>query len=202
MPSGEKWSVNPVFAPTAPIAVSTDECAAIANAINGISVGSTLLSLNPPGVAVTGARVEARAADGELESVAEATRGTPAVGTSGVSHPFQTSIVLSLRTTDSTARGKGRLYWPACGIPMNSATLRITSSAVTDFVNGMSTYLGNLRLAVRSQAGLTTAGLVVWSRTNGSTRLVNSIRAGDVADVQRRRRDSLIESYTSLAFAP
>jgi hypothetical protein len=40
----------------------------------------------------------------------------------------------------------------------------------------------------------------VWSRTNASTAPVTSINMGDVCDVQRRRRDALLENYQALAF--
>lgn len=202
MPGGEKWSVNPVYAPTAPLAISTAECAAIALAIDGITVEPTLRSLNVPAVTVDGVRVEARNLDGSLEAVSEHTRTSPVAGTSAASHPYQTAMVCSLRTPDSTARGKGRLYWPATGATISPSTLRVASSSVTDYLNGMNAYLANVRLAIRGVAGLTTATLRVWSRTSSQLQVVTSLRVGDVADVQRRRRDALVESYSSAAVAP
>ena len=50
------------------------------------------------------------------------------------------------------------------------------------------------------EASLGGASLAVWSRTNASLSAVQTLQVGDVADVQRRRRDALIESYTSLAY--
>jgi hypothetical protein len=43
-------------------------------------------------------------------------------------------------------------------------------------------------------------GLAVWSRTAASITTVNQIQMGDIVDVQRRRRDQLVETYQSLAF--
>jgi hypothetical protein len=42
--------------------------------------------------------------------------------------------------------------------------------------------------------------LVVWSRKNHTTIPVTSISTGDVADVQTRRRDNLIEVTRSISF--
>lgn len=199
LPGGEKWSINPVFAFSVGQAVSSEEAAAAAAAVNTVSPSVNLLSYWPNTVSLTGCRVEARNATGELESVGEAIRGTPVVGQGSVTHPVQTAIVLSLRTTDSSARGKGRLYWPATGFPLAPATLRFTATAVGDFLTGMNAYLAGIRTALDGVSGLSLAPLAVWSRENASTRVVLSLRAGDVPDVQRRRRDSLVETYTSQA---
>jgi hypothetical protein len=197
LPSGEKWSINPVFGLSPASAVSSDECADMVAAINGTAVPGQLLSLNPAGVTVTGARVEARTAAGVLQSVAEGNRGTPTPGTSSTTHPLQTSIVVSLRSTDSTARGKGRLYWPGIGCLLNATTLRFDSTPTDSALNGMDTYLGGIRTAIRSVPGFSGAFLAVWSRSNAATRAVVSLRVGNVPDVQRRRRDKVIESYIS-----
>lgn len=201
LPSGENWSVNPVFRFTAPIAISADECAAAAAAINGVSIGSGLTGLNPSGVTVTGCRFEARDLNGELENVAEALRGTPVVGTSSTVHPLQTSIVLSLRTTDSTARGKGRLYWPALGIALDSSTARFGSLGVDNFLTAMNAYLAGVETAIEGVGGMTTAALAVWSRSTPKVSPVVSLRAGNVPDVQRRRRDKVTETYLTQAYS-
>lgn len=195
MPGGEVWSINPCYGVPQSIALNTDELAAIALSIDGVTVPAGLMAMNTSGVSVTGCRVEARTHAGVLEGVAEHARATPVAGTGTNGHPFQTSIVASLRTADSSARGKGRLYWPATAIPITASTLRIPTSDVNTFVTSINTYLTAIRGVIRPVAGLTGASLAVWSRTNADHRIVLSIRAGDIADVQRRRRDALTESY-------
>lgn len=202
LPGGEVWSVNPVFAPTVPLSVSTDECLAIATAIDAVAVPAGVTAVMNGTTTVTGCRVEARNVDGTLEAVAEHLKTTPVAGTGATSHPYQTSLVLSLRTADSTARGKGRLYWPATGAQISATTLRMATAAQQAFVDGLNTYLGGIRTAIRANAGLTTATLVVWSRASSSTRVVLTLRAGDVLDTQRRRRDTLVESYLTATVAP
>lgn len=197
MPGGEKWSVNPVFGFTVPIAVSSDDAAAVATAINGVTLGGTIQGLNPGSVRLTGTRVEARNLAGELENVAEVARGTPLAFTGANQHPLQTSLVISLRTTDSTARGKGRMYWPATGVALASATHRFTPTTTSGVVTEFVTYLQNIRTAIRGVGGFTSASLVVWSRTTPKKSVVIQLRVGDVPDVQRRRRDKLVESYST-----
>lgn len=195
LPSGENWSVNPIYRFTTPLAVSSDECAQVAAEVNTVTLGSSLTGLNPSTWSLTGCRVEARDLNGELESVAEAARGTAVVGTSSVVHPLQTSIVLSLRSTDSTARGKGRLYWPALGMAIDTTTARFGAAGVDNFITGMNAYLAAIRAEIRSIGGMSTASLAVWSRTTPKVSVVTTLKAGNVPDVQRRRRDKVTETY-------
>ncbi len=200
MPGGEKWSVNPCFGFSVPTAVSSDEAQAMATAIAAVNAGSDLLVLNTGGVTLSHARVEARSKAGVLESVAEAAKGSPQVGSAGTGHPFQTSAVFSLLTTNSTATGKGRLYWPATGAAVGGGTLRWGSTQQTAALTAMQTYLSGVQTAIRSITGFSGAFLGVWSRKNQIVYPVLKLRAGDVLDTQRRRRDKLIETYVSINF--
>lgn len=196
LPSGEVWSINPIFSFAAPIAISVDECLAAATAIDAITIPNAILSANVPACTVTGTRFETRTASGTLESVAEHVRTTPVAGLSVLTHPAQTSIVVSLRTASSSAHGKGRLYWPATGFTMDQSTLRFTQSTINSFLPAFEDYLALIRTAIRGVGGMNTAVLAVWSRVEADTRVVLQLRAGNVPDVQRRRRDKMIESYT------
>lgn len=199
MPGGEVWSINPVFAYPSPVSLTNEDLASLALSVDTVAVPTGLTAINVPGVTVTGCRVEARRKTGELEGVAEHARATPAAGSGAIGHPFQTSLVASLRTADSSARGKGRLYWPATAVPITNTTLRIAPSEVLTFATAMNTFLAGIRTQVRAVGGGTGAVLAVWSRTNEDTRAVLQIRAGDIADVQRRRRDALTEAYQTAA---
>jgi len=70
---------------------------------------------------------------------------------------------------------------------------------ISNAVSGMKTYLTSLTAAIAPSL-VNAPVLSVWSRTQAGTHPVTSLQAGDVLDVQRRRRDSLIETYTSLSF--
>lgn len=202
MPSGEKWTINPVFKPANPLAMSQDEAAAMATAIAATSFSNVLQDLNVPLVTFRTVRVEARTVTGELQAVGEASKASPTPGTGTQPHPFQTSMCLSLVTGSAGARGKGRLYFPATSVQMTASTLRLYGPQVTGFVTGMNTWLAAVRTAIRGVGGWNTAVLGVWSRTDELVRPVLTLRAGDIADTQRRRRDAISEAYTSVAVSP
>lgn len=201
MPNGEEWSVNPVFAIGGDFGepVTAAEANTIATAIAARAVPAGLLALNPGVVTVTGVRVEARTVGGVLEALGEANRGTPAAGTSSGSHGFSAAMVMSLRTALPGASGRGRLYWPACGVTMNNLTLRINAADITAALTGIKTYLSGIDTDIEATlAGA--ASLVVWSRKSAVLTAVNSIQIGDVLDTQRRRRDVIVEGYQSTTY--
>jgi len=199
MPGGEVWSVNPTFfCLDEPADVTAAEALAIATAINSITIGTGLRAIMNPSTAVVGCRVEARDSDGTLRALGEHTRGTPVAGTGTTSHPYQTSMVTSLRTSHPGGQGRGRLYWPATGVTLASATLRVDSTTTGQALTAVRQYLVSITAAVAASAGPVV--LCVWSRTGTAMHTVNTVRMGDVLDTQRRRRDSLNEAYTELAY--
>ncbi len=200
LPSGEEWSVNPVFAIGGDFGtdVTSAQANTIATAIAAVSVNASLTSAMSTSTTVTGARVEARTLGGTLEAVGEAVKGTPTPGTSTTPLPFQTAGVVSLRTAVAGARGRGRLYWPLTGGTITLATLRLNGPSVTTYLSGMKTYLSAILAAI--DVTLDGVSLVVWSRASGSTANVTSLQMGDIADVQRRRRDQTVETYQALSF--
>jgi hypothetical protein len=200
MPNGEEWSVNPVFriggdfgAPVSPTQAQT-----IATAIAAVAIPTSLTVANATSVSFNGARVEARMLNGTLESLAEAIKPTPTFGTGGNAHPFQTAIVSSLRTGTPGASGRGRLYWPATAIAIQTSTLRPATATITSTLSGVKTLLSGVQAAI--DVTLDGVSLCVWSRSLNSTANVTSVQMGDVLDTQRRRRDVLVEGYSSLAY--
>lgn len=200
MPSGEEWSVNPVYGIGGDFGttVSAAQCNTIATAIAAITVPTGVSSAYGGAVAVTGCRVEARSLTGELESQGEAYKAVPTFGAGSAPHPFQAAIVSSLRTAHAGASGRGRLYWPALGMTLGTSTARPTTATVTSFLSGVKTYLSGIEGAI--EVTLTGVTLVVWSRKLPDIFPVTAIQVGDVLDVQRRRRDSLIEAIQSTPY--
>lgn len=198
-PGGEVWSVNPTFFLLgSPIDVSFSTCTTIAAAVNAITIPTQIRSTWATGTAVTGCRVEARDRNGALEAQAEAQRATPVPGTATNAHPFQTAVVSSLRTATAGASGRGRLYWPATGMPISSATLRPSSSDVGTTLTSVRTILTAISAAIAASA--LPNNLSVYSRTQTAFHGVNRILMGDVLDTQRRRRDTTAETYTQLNY--
>jgi hypothetical protein len=172
--------------------------AAVAAAVGAVTVPTNLFTIWSSATYVTGYRLEARTKAGALEGQSEFVLGIPLNGSSSTPHPYQTSFVTSLRSGVAGASGRGRLYWPATGIPLGSADLRITSAAVTTTSAAIKTYLSGIQTAI--DATFDGVGLVVWSRLQSAIHGVTSLQHGNVADVQRRRRDALVENYTTTTY--
>lgn len=200
LPNGEKWSVNPHFicSPSSGD-LSYTQVTTIATAIAALTPASTLTGQWSTGTTLTGCRVEARSSSGALENVVERTKTTPVAGTGSMDHPYQTSVVLTLKTATAGASGRGRLYWPGTAITLDAPSLRIYSGAVSNVLAASSSYLTQILTAIR--ATTPESSLVVFSRTKNLLSLVNALSVGDIADVQRRRRDALVENVTTSSFA-
>lgn len=200
MPSGEVWSVNPVYSVGGDFGTPVSQLVAqtIATAIAAISVPTGLVQIMNSATTVTGCRVEARALDGTLESQAEAVKTSPTPGTGAGNHPFQTSCVISLRTATPGPSGRGRLYWPATGANLTASTLRTAAGQNSTTATAAKTLLSGIEAAI--EASLSGVALAVWSRKNLALPGVISLQVGDVLDVQRRRRDQLIEGFASTSY--
>lgn len=194
LPGGEEWSVNPVYKITSGAVITATEATAAVDAVNGTNALTEVTAVMSTTTFITGCRIEARKATGELETMAEGLRSSPQQGGGGGRLPYQSAMVASLRSLAVGGRGRGRLYWPATGLTLDSATLRINPTVRNAFCLGMKTYLKNLGDAIDGVIDETVA-LGVWSRTGATVGLVTKILAGDVVDTQRRRRDAIPESY-------
>jgi hypothetical protein len=197
MPGGEEWSVNPVYQIGGDFgtSVSQVQCQTVATAIAAVAVPTGLHQTLVTSSNVQGVRVEARTRAGGLEVQAEATKAVPQAGTGSTAHPYQTSLVISLRTALPGASGRGRMYWPATGIAAVATDLRLSAANATSVLAGAKTYLSSIETAI--EATLPNTSLVVWSRKTAGLNGVISLQLGNIFDVQRRRRDVLIESYSS-----
>lgn len=200
--SGEVWSINPTFDfgdfgqpdPT------FSQMAAAATAINALTIPAALLGYLSTAFSVSGVRLEARKLNGDLVIVGEGVRSSGGAGSGVVTQVPQTALCLSLRTDAAGASKRGRLYWPACGMSIQSADFRISSGTQTTALTAFKTYLTSIEGALNTALGLSNAALTVWSRTLASTQPVTLLQIGNVLDTQRRRRDKLSESYQTLSY--
>jgi hypothetical protein len=199
LPGGEEWSTNPCWTisdfgvPTTPAQIQ-----AVATACAGVSPPAGLRAAFSTATNIHSIRVEARTSDGTLENLAEDALAAASPGTGTTPHPYQIAWVASLRTAQVGATGRGRLYFPATGIPLEAGSLRPSTVNTNSFSLGVKTYLSDLQTQIR--ATFAGAGLIVWSRTSQAMNLVDRIQAGDILDTQRRRRDTLVEAYSSQAY--
>jgi hypothetical protein len=199
LPGGEQWSIGVAFTgnfDTTPL--SSAALQAWANAVGGLETGKVI----PPtwqGLLSTVAFVNAVRAEyyedgGALSDVREFILSTPAAGTGAPTKPYQTSVCVSLLSGIPGRRFRGRIYLPALAATISATTLRMAptiSQAISDDAVDW--------LSAVAAAGPTSPALVpaVWSKMNESAVAISSTRVGDVLDTQRRRRDSLVETYYS-----
>lgn len=204
LPGGEVWSVNPKFAggDTGPVddyvnLLAWVEGIGLLNSGNVLSNGlRAMLSLSGW---VTQIRGEFRDDTGTLVQAAEYVLPSPAAGTGTASKPFQTSLVSSLLTGRPGRSYRGRLYWPALGVAVVPTDLRIADGNLATYTNDIADFLSDVQMAVPFADGPV---LSVVSDTLSVATPVTEISCGDVLDVQRRRRDSLIEGRINRPFPP
>lgn len=202
LPGGEVWSVNPAFNETTNVSTwDQDAAQKAANAIGVLPLPAALTDLRSNGAPGTTVRVERRSDAGVLIGAAEALWSAGSAGSSTAIHPPQTSLVLSLRSNIPGARGRGRLYWPAIGATLASATLRLATPAAATVATAAATYLDSIASALKANLApppsLIDYDLCVVSPTTGTRTTILRIEVGNVLDVQRRRRDRLVEAYAS-----
>lgn len=202
LPGGEVWSVNPVYELFGNPTVSPAQAAATAAAINAINPGNALLNGISSVGRLTGCRVEFRSASWDLEQVGEATRAAPLAGIGNPTKTHQSAVVLSLRSSFPGASNRGRLYWPALNTGMDTATLKITTAQRDALSTDATAYLAAISAAIGTAVSGSDPMLSVYSPTRGTARVVASIWVGDTFDIQRRRRDSLVESYAIAVYPP
>lgn len=202
LPGGESWSTSAAYIPVGvqvapqPQALMNAAATAIANA----GLPSFLNSYLSPAGTLTSVRLEQRTASGALLVVGEGARSTPANGSGSATKPFQTSLVVSLRTAVPGRRGRGRMYWPALGASISATTLRLAMGSIEAMAPLMVTFLKGTGDLLQATFGGVAHVLTVHSKANASEEEVIALEVGDVLDVQRRRRDKAIENRVTAAF--
>lgn len=205
----ETWSTSVAYgivglAPDVPDQATTD---AMAQAIVGIAGATIVPSALRTGLSTQGSvdmmRVEKRAEDESILNVAERLFSSPLVGSSAPTKTPQDSVVISLRTSTPGARGRGRMYWPALAMALSS-TFQLTTPTPAAFIADAKISLQAINTAMDgvyiSQAAALRVALSVRSTTDHVCRDVTALQCGSVLDTQRRRRDNLPESYSSVVY--
>lgn len=128
-------------------------------------------------------------------SIPDAGDGGPA----GNSLPLQISNVVSLVAAGRVKPKYGRFYLPPQAFAMQ-ADGRLAAATALAYATGARNFL-NAVDAVIGTALEEDYELIIQSRTGQQSRQrVREIRVGRVPDTQRRRRNNLTESYTSLNY--
>ena len=205
----EKWSTSTAYgivglAPDVPDQADTDAMAtAIRTATTAANVTANLLALLSSSGNIEAIRVEKRAEDETVLNVSEQLLTTPLSGSSTANKTPQDALVFSLRTSTPGARGRGRMYWPALSQNL-SASFQVTSPTPATLAGNVKTWLQAINTAMDgvyiAQASALRVALAVRSGTDHVCRDVTQIQVGSVLDTQRRRRDTLPESYGAVTY--
>lgn len=205
LPGGETWSVNPAYNETTDV-VGFDQAAGqtAATAIAALTYPTALKDLQSNVAIPTTVRVERRSDANVLLGAAEAPFVGFSPGTGTATKPFQTSVVISLRSNTPGASGRGRLYWPALGAAVGVSTLRLTVPTTTAVATAAKTYLDAIETALKEAfhptPSLIDFHLAVYSPTKQTKTDIVRIEVGDILDTQRRRRDAAAENYASVVY--
>lgn len=115
----------------------------------------------------------------------ESTRPT----TTSPQHPYQVSIVASLRTGERGASKRGRIYLPSPAIAVDEDD-GLISDVDRDFYQANVATLLN---GINSEAA--GAGPLVVASSKGYNTVITGVNVGRALDTQRRRRRSLNENF-------
>jgi hypothetical protein len=205
----ETWSTSVAYgivgiATDTPDQTMTDAIAtAVEAAITSSLVGPALDTLLSTAGTIDIIRIEKRAEDETVLNVSEQLLAPSVAGSGSPSKTPQDAVVFSLRTSTPGARGRGRMYWPALGALLSS-TFQLASPAQVNVAGDVKALLQAINTAIDgvylSIGAAQRAALSVRSVTDHVCRDVTSIQIGSVLDTQRRRRDSLPETYVAVAY--
>lgn len=123
----------------------------------------------------------------EKDTDSEALAGSAAAGEL---LPPQCSIVVSLRTGLLASRGlTGRIFLPG-PTPASLTNGLLEAAAITDFTDGLTAMFNSIKAHQVP---------VLYQRKTFAVKTLSSYNVGNVLDTQRRRRDALIETRTTVA---
>lgn len=139
----------------------------------------------------------------DLDAVVNSPYTTPVVGNSGqIGYPPQISLVATLLADNGRGlAGKGRMYLPGIAAGLD-ATGHIGGTQNQNIANRLKDFLGAVEASFDGGQIINAShGRAPFLGSTAVNRYVTHVRVGNVYDTQRRRRNSLVESYATAALA-
>ena len=155
----------------------------------------------------TQCKIAAIGADGhtELDQVYYSYPTTATVGGGGAFvNPAQCALAVTLLSGTPRGKGsKGRMYLPGINMSPTGTTGKLNSTAINTLATNVKTFFDTIdgSFDVPQQLILAARGTGPIPGLNARNDYVETIRVGDVMDTQRRRRNQLVETYTSKVLA-
>lgn len=200
---GERWSINPVFAALDWIGADWpyEIFFARAQAVAEVPIPIALRNIMSNQAGITSIKLDAYDATEALLATATVPLEPQVGGNGAPTCPRTTAVVTSLRTNQPGPSGRGRLYWPTLGLPIDSVTVNIPQDVINNHLEAMRTYLSAIEdaLNVDELPGLVYS-LAVHSKTLNKNFKVVRLAVGNQPDTQRRRKDAIVEAYTSAPY--
>lgn len=199
--ASDVWQVSQYFkpastSPTVPIpaAFGTD----VANKVRDMYIA--LAPYTSPMVTFIGVRLDWYSTGGALAASLDALPTLGSIpGTAAGNHPPQTCIVASLRTAAPGPRYRGRMYLPLLSGTVSTSTGLYPSADASS----IATAVKNELAAVAALSSWGAAGwtpIVASQVAGGSYHAITAVKVGNVFDTQRRRRNKIIESYSTVSY--
>lgn len=111
--------------------------------------------------------------------------------------PVQNSVVASLRTINNTRRGRGRCYLPQMATSITTASTGLVGSTIRgNIATNFATMLSGISL--EGAISVKVAPIVIGSPFTSFFK-ISSVKVGNQVDTQRRRRRSVVETYSTAA---
>ena len=114
--------------------------------------------------------------------------------------PPQCSLVVTLLSDRPRGRAsKGRMYLPGISAGIQSSNGKLFATDVNSIADNLKTFFDALvgQVGIADQLILAAKGVGLTPALTAQNDYVETIRVGDVVDTQRRRRNGLVETYTS-----
>jgi hypothetical protein len=107
--------------------------------------------------------------------------------------PLENATVLSFTTYRNNPKGRGRIYLPAVNLGAMAAAGRYQPTYCQDLATAGSELLGALAVESVAPTGLHARPVVTGPSDWTAYSVIRQVNVGDVSDVQRRRRNRLME---------
>ena len=134
-----------------------------------------------------------------LEEPLVADIGSPASGSSTGNVFPQDTVVVSLRSPSTFGQAnRGRMYLPHCCINRVTATPFMNGTAIAAVATAAQVFLNAVNDVMNTGSDPAIIQ-IMSSKGTGAAKAVTTCAIGNVLDTQRRRRNRLVEQYTSRA---
>lgn len=204
LPGGELWTIT-----LRTVSAVVDDTEAAGAALGARNAFNTMWNatgsfdvFNPPTVNFHKVTCRSVSAAGVTTAQGEYVQSTPTPGIASVqTAPNQSALVVTLQTARPGRTGRGRVYMPFLAPQFGVNTDRLAAGLADPLAFHFAQFITDLgQIDGGDPAVFGPFPIAVQSTVNmAAPPMVTSVRVGDVIDTQRRRRNKVIEAYSTAA---